>query len=100
MGGLNDRQDAILRISLQIWRIVFIFTIETHTCDRPPVVENGGMQLSRDRGSVTYSCERGYLLQGNATRHCLESGEWSGQLPVCQGKDRASPLQHLGTITS
>ncbi|XP_062498981.1 E-selectin-like [Corticium candelabrum] len=37
--------------------------------------------------SVTYSCNSGYYLNnGNETRTCLISGQWSGIAPLCQPK--------------
>ena len=35
---------------------------------------------------ATYSCNSGYRLDGNTTRICLSSGEWSDNEPICQCK--------------
>ena len=38
-------------------------------------------------GSIAnYSCFEGYELDGNVTRTCLESGNWSGSDPTCNCK--------------
>jgi len=34
--------------------------------------------------NITYSCLEGYRLIGNAERRCLETGQWSGRLPICR----------------
>ena len=34
---------------------------------------------------ITYSCDIGYNLEGDDTRICLESGDWSGGEPSCSG---------------
>ena len=36
--------------------------------------------------SANYSCFEGYELDGNVTRTCLESGNWSGSDPACNCK--------------
>ena len=35
--------------------------------------------------TATYSCNTGHNLEGNSTRTCQASGEWSGSAPTCQG---------------
>ena len=36
---------------------------------------------------VNYSCIEGYRhVSGDLTRHCVHPGQWSGQLPTCEGK--------------
>ena len=38
-------------------------------------------------GSIaTYSCNTGYRIDGNITRICLSTGEWSDSEPICQCK--------------
>lgn len=32
---------------------------------------------------VTYSCQAGYVLEGDETRVCEEDGQWSGDNPSC-----------------
>ena len=35
--------------------------------------------------SVTFSCDSGYLLDGQKTIKCLSSGDWDGVFPTCKG---------------
>lgn len=35
--------------------------------------------------SVTYSCDPGYLLNGEKTIRCLSTGDWSAVIPTCEG---------------
>lgn len=37
-------------------------------------------------GSVTYSCEDHFTLQGSSKRICLVSGVWSGVAPICSSR--------------
>ena len=34
--------------------------------------------------TAIYFCSKGYTLQGNATRTCLASGDWSSSQPSCE----------------
>lgn len=36
-------------------------------------------------GVAHYSCPRGYYMEGNETRICLQNGSWSGSMPACFG---------------
>ena len=68
-----------------------------HTeCGYPGLPENG--LVSTDGGFgfgqiASYSCEEGYRLVGDVTRHCTSQG-WNGSLPYCSiiGKFRAYRL--------
>jgi len=33
---------------------------------------------------ITYRCVEGYYMIGKPQRQCLETGQWSGELPVCR----------------
>lgn len=35
---------------------------------------------------VSYECNYGYTLLGDATRRCGADKKWSGSMPKCQGK--------------
>lgn len=34
-------------------------------------------------GVAHYSCPRGFYMEGNETRICLQNGSWSGTTPAC-----------------
>lgn len=38
-------------------------------------------------GVAHYSCPRGFYMEGNETRICLQNGSWSGTTPACFCKD-------------
>ncbi|XP_044588526.1 sushi, von Willebrand factor type A, EGF and pentraxin domain-containing protein 1 isoform X2 [Cotesia glomerata] len=45
-------------------------------------------------GVALYSCPRGYYMEGNETRVCLQNGSWSGFIPACFAMD----CKHPGSI--
>ena len=49
--------------------------------------ENGNVDASvRTVGSVaTYSCDNGFLINGEPQRNCQMDGMWSGEAPTCLG---------------
>uniref|UniRef100_A0A8B9HTR2 Sushi, von Willebrand factor type A, EGF and pentraxin domain-containing protein 1 n=1 Tax=Astyanax mexicanus TaxID=7994 RepID=A0A8B9HTR2_ASTMX len=55
-------------------------------CPPPKDIPNGSAKYSRLQfsRSVTYSCQRGYRLEGPETLTCLESGNWDKEVPSCQ----------------
>ncbi|XP_056124585.1 sushi, von Willebrand factor type A, EGF and pentraxin domain-containing protein 1 isoform X2 [Rhinichthys klamathensis goyatoka] len=54
-------------------------------CAAPKEIPNGAVRYSRLQfsQSVTYSCQRGYRLQGPETLTCLENGQWHQEAPNC-----------------
>ena len=36
--------------------------------------------------TAVYTCDTGYVLNGNITRTCQEDTNWSGSEPTCDGK--------------
>ncbi|XP_030635356.1 LOW QUALITY PROTEIN: sushi, von Willebrand factor type A, EGF and pentraxin domain-containing protein 1 [Chanos chanos] len=54
-------------------------------CPAPEEIPNGSAQYSRLEfsRSITYSCNRGYRLQGSETLTCLENGIWDKPPPTC-----------------
>ena len=60
-------------------------------CGSPPVISNGNVDFNNHtlNGSLaTYTCNNGYLLNGQDTITCLTNmmevpGMWSADLPVC-----------------
>lgn len=62
-----------------------------YTVVRCPVLSapTNGLVFASSRtpdSQASYSCNSGYVLQGSATRVCLDGGVWSGQAPQCVGK--------------
>ena len=60
------------------------------TCDDLSDPDNGAVdQPSSAVGSIaTYVCNDDYLLVGSDTRTCQDNGEWSGEEPVCERKNK------------
>ncbi|NXE50422.1 ZP3R protein, partial [Casuarius casuarius] len=59
-------------------------------CFHPPNITNGKLtgHISDTfpyGASVSYSCNPGYSLTGNAFLNCTVSGTWSQPLPRCEG---------------
>ena len=44
------------------------------------MIDQGGLTVG---STATYNCSNGLVLLGNATRECLQSGNWSGLEPIC-----------------
>ena len=42
-------------------------------------------QVEREGGVVRYSCERGFIMEGDRERRCRRDGYWSGEPPHCRG---------------
>ena len=75
-------------------QIIRCFSI--HMVLSPIVVDCGGLPAPMD-GTVkltgthfgdkaSYFCNPGFILEGDSTRECETSGEWSGAEPVCKRK--------------
>ena len=56
------------------------------TCDNLRDPANGDVDQSGNRpgSTATYTCDRGYVLVGQARRSCKNNGEWSGKAPTCR----------------
>ncbi|RMB94706.1 hypothetical protein DUI87_28819 [Hirundo rustica rustica] len=64
------------------------------SCSPPPVLENGqvtGEDYTFQR-HAEYSCNEGFLLDGDRSRVCLANGSWSGITPVCKAVTCPVPL--------
>jgi len=57
-------------------------------CGVPTDITNGSIEVqSTDyRSTIRYSCDYGYILIGLRSRSCQENGLWSGEPPICEGK--------------
>ncbi|XP_042320223.1 complement receptor type 2 [Sceloporus undulatus] len=58
-------------------------------CPQPPYVQNGaynsqGTAIFTSGITVKYSCETGYILTGEATINCTDSGTWTFPTPRCE----------------
>lgn len=58
-------------------------------CPVPNPIPGGFYELNLNndlvyRSVVTYDCDEGFTLIGNATRECAENGSWSGVMPMCK----------------
>ncbi|KYO24768.1 hypothetical protein Y1Q_0016592 [Alligator mississippiensis] len=65
-------------------------------CPPPPPIANAKhraqvLEVFPSGTSVSYSCDHGYFLVGEASIHCTESGTWSLPYPVCSGKSCGHP---------
>uniref|UniRef100_A0A8D0GC18 Sushi, von Willebrand factor type A, EGF and pentraxin domain containing 1 n=1 Tax=Sphenodon punctatus TaxID=8508 RepID=A0A8D0GC18_SPHPU len=56
------------------------------SCGQPPTLEHG--QVTGDEYTfqkhTKYSCNKGFLLEGERSRVCLANGSWSRIAPVCR----------------
>ena len=48
--------------------------------------ENGEVSLTGTTlgSKATYSCDDGYVLEGESRRDCQSNGKWSGKAPTCE----------------
>ena len=62
-----------------------VYTPDTVECQTLSDIDNGRVEMDgRVQGSIaTYSCNPGYMLQGDALRICTEDGVWSNSEPMC-----------------
>ena len=67
--------------------LIFIFL--GITCPSLSAPRNGWLKFSNglNVGSkASYTCQSGFILQGDATRVCGSNGVWSGRDPTCKRK--------------
>ncbi|XP_023234733.1 sushi, von Willebrand factor type A, EGF and pentraxin domain-containing protein 1-like [Centruroides sculpturatus] len=58
---------------------------ETIRCQSPSVIENGDIMVPDTKFGthISYSCHRGYELEGPSSRVCQQDEQWSGKEPKC-----------------
>ncbi|WAQ97856.1 CSMD3-like protein [Mya arenaria] len=62
-------------------------------CSSPPLVTNGGFNVTADFAIVSYTCNVNYVLVGSETRTCQSDGTgWSGLAPTCGKKHQYTLL--------
>ncbi|XP_035755821.1 complement receptor type 2 [Egretta garzetta] len=64
---------------------------EASQCSRPPAIANGkhsgpATAVFPSGASVSYACDPGYVLVGEAQLNCTSSGAWSLPAPRCEGR--------------
>ena len=64
-----------------------VFPVAVSCGPAPSAPENGQQSVSGTtfESTVTYSCDRGYTLQGDSRLTCMANGQWSGRAPTCSG---------------
>ena len=77
----NVNQCLCFRLCL---KLLFHLPTVADCGDLPPPA-NGSVLVSNttERSVATYTCDDGYILTGDPTRTCLESGNWSNTEPSC-----------------
>ena len=53
------------------------------------------MESSHYNSVATYTCSRGYVLDGQEERVCQENGSWSHERPVCLVSIQSSSTEYL-----
>lgn len=63
-------------------------------CGRPDDILHGSFEGTSFTytDSVTYTCNLGYKIVGNAVRECLSNTSWSGSTPACKPKSCGKPV--------
>ena len=64
--------------------IVFYTLDELLSCHPPKSPVNGEVLIIGI--TATYTCDSGFMLNGNETQECQKDGIWSGAAPTCQNK--------------
>lgn len=59
-------------------------------CPPPPAIANGrhsgqGLAVFSSDTPVSYTCDPGFVLVGEAHLNCTSAGAWSAPAPRCQG---------------
>lgn len=44
-----------------------------------------GPNLTTFPNSLTFTCDKGFILKGSRVRHCQANATWSGNEAYCQG---------------
>ncbi|GMR33765.1 hypothetical protein PMAYCL1PPCAC_03960, partial [Pristionchus mayeri] len=70
---------------------------KARACPDPGKLDNGHREgdMFEYPHSVIFSCLPGFLLIGSQSRQCLESGEWTGDAPICKPTECPRPSDPL-----
>ncbi|XP_052242297.1 sushi, von Willebrand factor type A, EGF and pentraxin domain-containing protein 1-like [Dreissena polymorpha] len=71
-------------------------------CQDPPVLQNGFHDATTTtyNSTVMYSCNPGFIMFGESSITCLDTGNWSELLVNCTIKDcHSPPVMHNGNLT-
>ena len=94
INALYTKQWITLHLSTPVHTLIHTLThvdttaLQKRFCPEPDLIHNGIFYApSRAVGdTVTYSCNLGFILIGNATRTCGDDEQWQGDAPVCWSK--------------
>ena len=89
-------------ISLATHPILFLSLVPDSTpCGDPEQPVSSLVTRSSEPARVTYSCVKGYRLEGHAERVCLtgEDGRWEGEPPRCMGSSLKLETTPLACFT-
>ena len=81
----TDGESNISAVMIKLYMRVSLTAVDCGTLIDP---DNGEVLVSSTTYTsvATYSCNTGYILEGENTRTCQESGLWSGSEPSCTCK--------------
>ena len=77
--------------------IDFLFSLTAFNCDQLGPPTNGQLRLSNST-TVNYTCDTGYRLRGASTRRCTAIGKWTGSVPQCIRKLRATTIHLIDSV--
>ncbi|MGB5811575.1 MAG: hypothetical protein WBG86_13645 [Polyangiales bacterium] len=69
-------------------------TCDPNGCPLPDDIDHGSFSLSDGMNSqsiASYACDPPYVLDGNVTRVCDATGEWSDESPACRLEGSCTP---------
>ena len=74
-----------LQVNILLYLLCVSAVVDCGSLDDP---DNGQVNFSNTtfESTANYTCDLGYNLNGNSTRTCEASGEWSGDPPSCERK--------------
>ncbi|GMT03427.1 hypothetical protein PENTCL1PPCAC_25601 [Pristionchus entomophagus] len=70
---------------------------KARACPDPGKLDNGQREgdMFEYPHSVIFSCLPGFLLIGSSSRQCLETGDWTGDAPICKPTECPRPSDPL-----